>query len=147
MTPQSNRYYNLSLANGQKVIITAYPTSSAVITPASILQFTYNITSPYYPPQGMIAQIKAEIAEDVDASMFWYVCAIAFGLILVAMIVACFTVCCCRDYDPLSKFERRRKRQSKENKVKDKKLAKKPAAKKGGALSGLEDDFNDIEQP
>ena len=48
---KSNR---LAFANGHKILIVAYPTTPAILT-TSMFQFTYNISTPYYPPQGLDA--------------------------------------------------------------------------------------------
>jgi hypothetical protein len=100
----SNKY---PLTKGERVLLIAYPTSASV--PATVLQFTYNITTAYYPPGGLDAQLKAEVAEDIDNTNFWLVCAVAFGLLLVIMVTAS-CVACCKDPAPESDFEKRRRR-------------------------------------
>lgn len=78
----------------------------------------------------MIAQLKADISPDIDANNYYLICAVIFGIILMILIIATFRVCCCKDYDPMSDFERRRKRQAKQ-KLKDAKKNKKLAGKNG----------------
>jgi hypothetical protein len=74
-----------------------------------MLTFTYNLSSEYYPVKGLDAQLKAEIAPDLDSSGYWYTVLVIYALILVGMIFAMFRVCC-KDFDPLSDFENRRKK-------------------------------------
>ena len=45
---------NFPVSNGNRVILIAYPSSSVIPTP-SMLKFTYNITTIYYPAQGLTA--------------------------------------------------------------------------------------------
>jgi hypothetical protein len=52
------------------------------------------------------------VAPDVDSSSYWYLTLLIYALILIGMVIAMFTVCC-RDFDPLSEFEKRRKKQTK----------------------------------
>ncbi len=59
-----------------------------------------------------------------------------YALILLGMFIAMFTVCC-KDFDPLSEFESRRRKQAKALKVaemKANKAAKKGAKKKLGTV-------------
>lgn len=52
------------LSRGPTVILIAFPTATS--TGSTQLQFTYNLSTPYYPVQGLDAQLKAEIAPDID---------------------------------------------------------------------------------
>jgi hypothetical protein len=94
------------------LLLLAYPTSSAV-PPQSMLTFTYNLSTDYYPVKGLDAQLKAEVAPDIDASSYWMTTLVIYALIMLGILIAMFMVCC-RDFDPLNEFERRRKRQTKE---------------------------------
>jgi len=98
-----------------------------------MLTFTYNLTTDYYPVKGLDAQLKAEVAPDLDSSGYWYTVLVIYALIFLAMLIVMFTVCC-KDFDPLSEFERRRKKQTKEQKDAEKKAAK--AAKKANKKTG-----------
>lgn len=114
-----------------------------------MLNFTYNLTSDYYPLKGLDAQLKAEIGDDIDSTGYWYTVLVIYALIFLGMLIAMFTVCC-KDFDPLSEFERRRKKQTKDQKEavrKAKKEAEK-AAKKGGKKPGKlnSDAGSDIEK-
>ena len=109
-----------------------------------MLTFTYNLTTDYYPVKGLDAQLKAEVAPDLDSSGYWYTVLIIYGLILIVMLFVMFTVCC-KDFDPLNDFEKRRKKQTKEQKDSERKAAKaaKKAnknARKGKATPGNGDD-------
>lgn len=88
-----------------------------------MLTFTYNLSSDYYPVKGLDAQLIAEVAPDLDNSSYWLKSLIIYGLIMFAMLIAMFKVCC-KDYDPLTEFESRRKKQAKGRKLEDKKMKK-----------------------
>ena len=113
-----------------------------------MLTFTYNLTTDYYPVKGLDAQLLAEVAPDIDTTGYWYPVLIITALIFVGMLIAMFTVCC-KDFDPLTEFERRRKIQTKEQKdserkaKKDAEKAAKKAAKGGkgkGKLANVADE-------
>jgi hypothetical protein len=113
------------LANGERVILMAYPNAASI--GATQLQFTYNLSSPFYPVQGLDAQLKAETAPDVDSTNYWLVFIIVFGLVLFILLIVFFTVCC-KDFDPESEFERRRRVQA-QAKLEDAPKKMKKAAK------------------
>jgi hypothetical protein len=78
-----------------------------------MLNFSYNLSTSYYPPGGVSAQLIAEVQEDRDSSGYWYTVLVIYALIFLGILVAMFMVCC-KDYDPLSDFEKRRKKQTKD---------------------------------
>lgn len=59
----------------------------------------------------------------MDQTSYWYTTLGAYAIILLGMIIAMFTVCC-KDFDPLSEFESRRRKQAKAQKLADKKAKK-----------------------
>jgi hypothetical protein len=138
----AGRFYNLSLSKGETLVLVAYPTSATIVTPSSILQFTYNLSSHYYPPQGLLAQLKAELADDVDSSTYWLSTGVFGGLLFLAFTGASFVVCCCRDFDPMTDFERRRKRQAKK-KLTD--LKKAGGKKRKAEEKGMQPQESDLE--
>ena len=88
-----------------------------------MLTFTYNLSTDYYPVKGLDAQLKAEVAPDLDNSSYWIGSVVIYGLILIIMVISMFVVCC-KDYDPLTEFESRRRKQAKGRKLEDEKMRK-----------------------
>ncbi|CDW81782.1 UNKNOWN [Stylonychia lemnae] len=117
--------YKFALNQSTSVYLIAYPSSSSVEKPS--LNFTYNITADYYPPGGMTIQLQAEIAPDVTRTALWYFLIITAVLGLAIILLVMFYICC-KDFDPETDFEKRRKKLAKERKKKEK-LAKKQKAK------------------
>jgi len=90
------------------------------------------------------------VAPDLDTSGYWYTVLVIYALLLLGLLFTMFTVCC-KDFDPLSDFERRRKKQTKEQleaERKAKKLAKKEAKKAGKGKKGVAEDVmgSDLER-
>jgi hypothetical protein len=134
-----------SLASGSRILLIAFPTSAAIPS-QSMLTFTYNLTTDYYPVKGLDAQLKAEVAPDLDNTGYWYPVLIISALIFLGMLIAMFTVCC-KDYDPLTDFERRRKISTKEQKDAERKAKKEAekAAKKSAKAGKAKGKFSNIE--
>ena len=73
--------------------------------------------------------MKAIIAADaIDMTNYWYITLAVYAVILLGIVIAWFTICC-KDFDPRSDFEDRRRKQTKDA-VKGVKDAQKAAAKK-----------------
>ena len=49
-----------------------------------MLTFTYNLSTDYYPVKGLDAQLKAEVAPDLDNSSYWIGSVVIYGLISVS---------------------------------------------------------------
>ena len=82
------------------------------------------------------------MAPDLDTTGYWYTVLVIYALLLLGLLFALFTVCC-KDFDPLSDFERRRKKQTKEQmeaERKAKKMAKKEAKKAGKGKKAVGED-------
>lgn len=118
--------YKYPLSSGQSVFVITYPTNQVSNAP-STFNLTYFLSADYYPIRGMDAQLKAEIADDIDVKLFWIFVYIMDALGLSLFMIIGFCLCCCRDFDPDNEFEKRRKRQAKEKKVRDKKAMKERA--------------------
>lgn len=113
-----NITHRYPLTSGQSVFLLAVPTAAK-----PSLNFTFNLTSDYYPPTGMTIQLQAEMYPDVTRTGFWWFLGIASALGLFSIMIIFFVICC-KNFDPENEFERRRRKLAKEQKVKDKKQKK-----------------------
>ena len=117
-----NQAYKYPLSNGSSVYLIAFQNFSTYQT--SSLSFTFNITADYYPSGGMAAQLSTSLViQDVSRVGFWTFIEFGFGFGLCILIAILFRICC-KDFDPESDFERRRRKLKREKKVKDKEAKK-----------------------
>jgi hypothetical protein len=111
----------------RRKVLSACAASAAVVIRTAGAAESTDGAGPGHPVQGLDAQLKAETAPDVDSTNYWLVFIIIFGLVLFILLIVFFTVCC-KDFDPESEFERRRRVQA-QAKLEDAPKKMKKAAK------------------
>lgn len=108
------------MSTSNSIYVIAYPDSG---TASPVLNFTYNMTADYYPPGGMTVQLQAELAADVSRSTLWWAL-IIIGVLGAGVIVLVLMIICCKDFDPETDFEKRRRKLAKDRKKKEKQMQK-----------------------